>query len=92
MFSFLQSIISKLATSAMSIFYLASIAEETGSSLALLETLKTDFVASTTKLSLNGTLVTYLQRLKWLWAELSSDQGCRAAMFMKFGKRLHEIQ
>ena len=44
MFSFLQSIISKLATSAMSIFYLASIAEETGSSLPLLETLKTDFV------------------------------------------------
>ena len=42
----LESIISKLATSKFSIFYLVSVAEETGLRLALLETLKTTFVAT----------------------------------------------
>ena len=42
----LESIISKLATSKISIFLLVSVAEETGLSLAFLETLKTGFVVS----------------------------------------------
>ena len=42
----LESIISKLATSKISIFKLVSVAEETGLSLALSETSKTGFVAS----------------------------------------------
>ena len=43
---FLESIISKLATSEMSIFWLVSVAEETGLSLALSETPKTGFLAT----------------------------------------------
>ena len=41
---FLESIIRKLATSIISIFWLVSVAEETGLSLTLSETLKTGFV------------------------------------------------
>ena len=41
----LESIISKLATCKFSIFKLVSVAEKTGSSLALTETLMTDFLA-----------------------------------------------
>ena len=41
----LDNIISKLATSEIPIFYLVPVAEETGLSLALLETLKAGFVA-----------------------------------------------
>ena len=43
---FLESNISKLATDEISIFYLVSVAEGTGLSLALLETPKTGFVTS----------------------------------------------
>ena len=39
----LKSIISRLATSEISLFYLVSVAKETGLSLALSETLKTGF-------------------------------------------------
>ena len=42
----LESIISKLATSEISIFQLVSVAEETGLSLTFPETPKTGFVAS----------------------------------------------
>ena len=42
----LENIISKLATREIPIFWLVSVAEETGLSLALSETLKTDFVMS----------------------------------------------
>ena len=42
----LESIISGLATSEISIFYLVSVAEETGLSLTLSETPKTGFVAT----------------------------------------------
>ena len=42
----LESIISKLATSKFSIFQLVSVAEVTGLSLAMAETLKTGFVAT----------------------------------------------
>ena len=42
----LKSIISKLASSKISIFYLVSVAEETGLSLPLSETMKTGFLAS----------------------------------------------
>ena len=42
---FLESIIYKLATSETSIFWLVSVAEETGLSLALSATAKTGFVA-----------------------------------------------
>ena len=42
----LESTISKLATSEISIFYLVSVAEETGLSIALLETTKTGFLGS----------------------------------------------
>ena len=42
----LVSIISKLATSEISTFWLVPVTEETGLNLALLETLKTGFVAS----------------------------------------------
>ena len=42
----LKRIISRLATSEISLFYLVSVAEETGLSLALSETPKTDFVAT----------------------------------------------
>ena len=42
----LESNISKLATDETSIFYLVSVAEETGLSLALSETTKTGFVTS----------------------------------------------
>ena len=45
-FRFLKSIISKLATSDISTFYLVSVTEETGLNLALSETPKTGFVAS----------------------------------------------
>ena len=41
---FLEHIISKVAKSKISIFYLVSVAEETGLSLALSESLKTGFV------------------------------------------------
>ena len=41
-----ESIISKLATGEISIFYLVCVAEETGKSLAFSETPKTGFVAS----------------------------------------------
>ena len=41
---FLESMISRLATSKISIFYLGSVAEETGLNLAMSETLKTGFV------------------------------------------------
>ena len=41
-----ESIISKLATGKILIFWLVSVAEETGLSLALSETPKTGFVAS----------------------------------------------
>ena len=47
----LESIISKPATSEISIFYLVSVAEETGLSLAFSETQKTGFVASRPVLS-----------------------------------------
>ena len=47
--SFLESIISRLATSEISIFLLVSVTEETGLSLALSETPKTGFVASRPK-------------------------------------------
>ena len=43
---FLESIISKLATGEISIFYLVSVAEETSLSLFMWETLKTGFFAS----------------------------------------------
>ena len=43
---FLESIISKLVSREISIFYLVAVAEETGLSLALSETPKTGFVAS----------------------------------------------
>ena len=43
---FLERFTSKLATSEISIFYLISVAEETGLDLTLLETLKTGFVAT----------------------------------------------
>ena len=43
-YSLFGSIISKLAIGEISIFLLVSVAEETGLSLALLETLKTGFV------------------------------------------------
>ena len=46
----LKSIISKLATSEFSVFWLVSVAEETGLTLALSETPKTDFLASWPKL------------------------------------------
>ena len=42
----LKRIISRLATSEISLFYLGSVAEETGLSLALSETPKTGFLAS----------------------------------------------
>ena len=42
---FLESIISKLATSEISIFYLVSVGEETGLNLAKSETQKTGFLA-----------------------------------------------
>ena len=42
----LESYISRLATSKISIFKLVSVAEETGLSLTLLETLKTGFVVT----------------------------------------------
>ena len=45
----LESTISKLATSEITVFYLVSVAEETGFSLALLETPKTGFVATRPK-------------------------------------------
>ena len=45
-FRILVSIISKLATSEISTFQLVPVTEETGFHLALLETLKTGFVAS----------------------------------------------
>ena len=41
----LESIISRLATSEILIFYLISVAEETDVHLTLPETLKTDFIA-----------------------------------------------
>ena len=41
-----ESIISQLASSEISMFYLVSVAEEAGLTLALLETLKTDFLAT----------------------------------------------
>ena len=47
MLGFLESIISKLATGEISIFYLVSVAEETGLSFTLSETLKTAFAATT---------------------------------------------
>ena len=43
----LESFISKLATSEILIFYLVSVAEQTGLSPTFSETLKTGFVAST---------------------------------------------
>ena len=43
---FLECFISKLATSEISIYELASVTEETGLNLTLSEALKTDFVAS----------------------------------------------
>ena len=43
---FLESIISKLATSIMSLFQLVSVAEETGLNLTLSETPKTGFLAT----------------------------------------------
>ena len=43
---FLESIICKLATGEISIFYLVSVAEETGLKLALSETLKTGFLGT----------------------------------------------
>ena len=46
---FLESIISKLVTDEIIIFWLVSVAEETGLSLALSETLKTSFSASRSK-------------------------------------------
>ena len=46
---FLESIISKLPTSGISIFQLVSVAQETDFSLALSETLKTGFVTSRPK-------------------------------------------
>ena len=42
----LESIISQLASSEISMFYLVSVAEEAGLTLALLETLKTGFLAT----------------------------------------------
>ena len=42
----MESILSRLATSELSIFYLVSVAEETGLSLALSDIPKTDFVAT----------------------------------------------
>ena len=42
----LESMISKLATSKISFFYLVYVVEETGLSIALLETPKTGFVVS----------------------------------------------
>ena len=39
-------IISNLATGEINIFWLVSVAEETGLSLAMLETLKTDFLVT----------------------------------------------
>ena len=45
----LESIISKLATSEISIFLLVRVPEETGLSIALSETLKTGFVATRSK-------------------------------------------
>ena len=45
----LKSIISRLATSEISLFYLVSVAEETGLSLALSETPKTGFLTSRPK-------------------------------------------
>ena len=42
----LESIISRLATGQISLFYLVSVAEETGLSLAISETPKTVFVAT----------------------------------------------
>ena len=45
----LESIISKLASSQISIFQLVSVAEETGLSVALSETPKTGFVATRSK-------------------------------------------
>ena len=50
----LDSIISKLATCAISIFYLVSIAKETGLSLTLSETRKTGFVAMRPILSVHN--------------------------------------
>ena len=47
---FSESIISKLTASEISIFWLISLAEETGLSLALSETPKTGFVASRSSL------------------------------------------
>ena len=43
MFALWKNVISKLATGEISIFYLVSVAVETGLSLALVETLKTGF-------------------------------------------------
>ena len=43
---FLESVISRLATSEILIIYLVSVSEETGFSLALSESVKTGFVAS----------------------------------------------
>ena len=48
-FRFLESIISKLATSDISTFYLVSVTEETGLKLALSATPKTGFVATRPK-------------------------------------------
>ena len=45
-FRLLENIISKLATSGFSIFYIVSVVEQAGLSLALSETLKTGFDAS----------------------------------------------
>ena len=46
----LESIISRLATSEISLLYIVSVAEETGLKLALSETPKTGFVAMRLKL------------------------------------------
>ena len=43
---FLESFISKLATKEISVFWLVSVAKETGFSLALLETSKTGFIVT----------------------------------------------
>ena len=47
-----ESVLSKLATSEISIFLLVSVAEDTGLNLALLETPKTDFLATRHNLKL----------------------------------------
>ena len=63
-YSDLESIISKLATSKMSIFQLVSVAEETGLKFALWETPKTSFLATRHNWHLTAHIMSVVQSIK----------------------------